>query len=734
MSKKLVIVSNRLPVAVKRADNGSLIFSRGEGGLATAMRAVAEKQEDSVWVGWPGIASDDLTKSEHADIVRELKKHNCHPVFLTQKEVDLYYSGYSNATLWPLFHYFPERMVNEDDYWDAYKSVNHTFYTEMKNILTKDSLVWIHDYQLMLLPELVRAARPDALIGFFLHIPFPSYEIYRLLPQRKDLLRGLLGADVIGFHTYSYARHFMRSVQHMLGYEPSLGTINLDDRVVHTDAFPISIDYKKFAKNPGRRSVKKLAKSFDLLQQKHKVVLSVDRADYSKGIPQRLDAFECLLEKYPNYRENVVMFMLAIPSRTDVDEYQELRAEIEQKVSRINGRFSTVDWTPITYMYQSIPFDDLTALYAESDVMLVTPLRDGMNLVAKEYVAAHHKKAGMLVLSEMAGAASELTESVMVNPHDTQKVADRLDIALRMPVKEQKKRMRAMQQRIESYDVFRWADDFMNELERSHNRRPTLAQALRGEAKKEFIREYKHAEKRLLLIDYDGTLREFVDTPDSRAAKPSLELRELIRTLQKDPKNTVVIVSGRPKTALASFFKGLKDYSPRLVAEHGAWVFKAGKWVKSSLVTKKWQKEFREMMQQFVDRTPNAELEVKDYSLVWHYRRVTPDLAFVRKEELKMELQSIAKKYDDIQVFEGQKMLEVKAKAMHKGAVTTELLASEHWDFILAAGDDYTDEDMFRALPESASTIRVGENPRETAARYHVESVAKFKKLLTELS
>lgn len=730
MSKKLVIVSTRLPVSVKKSPQGKIEYHSSVGGLATAMKTVAEKHDDSIWVGWPGIPSDQLTKQEQAEIQKELKRLNCHPVFLTQKQVDEYYSGYSNATLWPLFHYFTDRMNNEDVFWESYKEVNHLFYMELKSVLTKNSQIWVHDYQLMLLPKYIRDARPDALIGFFLHIPFPSYEIYRMLPQRKQLLKGLLGADLIGFHTYDYARHFLRSVQHVLGYEPSLGTLQIEDRVVQTDAFPISIDYDKFAKNPARRKVKKLAKSFDLLQKKHKIILSIDRADYSKGIPQRLDAFERLLERYPKYKEKVVMFQLAIPSRADVEEYQDLRAEIEQKVSRINGRFSTVDWTPITYLYQSIPFDELTALYAESEVMLVTPLRDGMNLVAKEFIASHHKKGGMIVLSEMAGAATELPEAVLVNPWDTQKVADRLDIALRMPLKEQKQRMRAMQERLSSYNVFRWAEDFMGELEKTKVRPKSSAINLVADDRKDFKSAYKNAKKRLLLLDYDGTLREFVDSPDARSARPSRQLRVILSKLQKDDKNTVVVISGRSRVALELFFKNV---GLSLVAEHGAWVYKTGKWIKSSLSTKRWQKSFTPKLEEFVERTPGSELEIKDFSLVWHYRRVAPDLAFVRKEELKMELQSIAKGFDDIQVFEGQKMLEIKSKAMHKGAIATEMLASEKWDFIMAAGDDYTDEDMFRALPESAYTVKVGRGIRETAAKYSVSSVEKFRDLLAEL-
>lgn len=722
---KLVIVSTRLPVSVSKED-GKLVYKPSPGGLATGVSTVS-KTRDSIWIGWPGISSDVLTKKDKQDITKELKKHGCHPVFLNDSQIENYYFGYSNTTLWPLFHYFTNMARYDNGFWQSYEQANAMFCTETKKFIGSNVHVWVHDYQLMLLPQMLRKKAPETLIGFFLHTPFPSFEIFRQLPQRREILEGLLGADLIGFHTYDYVRHFLSSVSHTLGLENHLGSIRHNNRVVKADAFPIGIDYKKFAKNPKKRGVKKLVQSFDIFKNQSKVILAVDRADYSKGIPARLDAYELFLRQNPDYHSQVVMILLAVPSRENVQEYQKLRETIEQKVSRINGNFSTVDWSPISYRYQSLPFNELTALYSMADVMLVTPLRDGMNLVAKEYVASHHKSDGVLVLSEMAGVASELPEAIQVNPNDIQLVADALVAALKMPVKEQKERMKAMQQRISTYTISTWAEDYISELEHSHKRQLNHSGRLQSTDRARLAKDYKAAERRLILLDYDGTLKSFVASPSRSLAHPSSRVRRAIRKMTDNKKNRVIIVSGRPKNILESFFetKGLG-----LIAEHGGWVFDAGSWVKYSLTPKKWKKPIKSILEKYSSRTPGSIVEEKDFALVWHYRNVSPDLAFVRKEELKMDLQSQLSD-SDIGVFEGNKIVEIKPNNMHKGAIVTELLSQNKWDFIMAIGDDYTDEDMFRALPERSYTIRVGGG--DTVARYQLKNVDEVINLLSNL-
>lgn len=723
---KLIIISTRLPVSVTK-ENGKLAYHPSPGGLATGVSTVS-KSMDSVWVGWPGISSDQLSSKEKLEITIELQKYNCFPVFLNDSEIENFYSGYCNATIWPLFHYFTNMVRYNSTYWESYKHVNELFNKATRQFINDDSLIWVHDYQLMLLPALLRVKNPNALIGFFLHTPFPSYEIFRLLPEREAILKGLLGANLVGFHTYDYVRHFLSSVSRNLGYENSHGQINTGDTLVQTDAFPIGIDYKKFSKSPKDRQVKKLLRTFTDFKKTNKVILTVDRADYSKGIPDRLDAYELFLQQNPKYHGKVMMILLAVPSRGNVAAYKDLRSTIEQKVSRINGQYSSVDWTPISYRYQSLPFDELTALYSMADVMLVTPLRDGMNLVAKEYIATHHKSDGVLVLSEMAGVATEVPEALQVNPNNYQMVADSIVQALEMPQKEQRQRMKAMQKRIATYDISRWAEDFISELEITSKKSPQHSKNLSEKEIKKISRSYQEANKRLILLDYDGTLKSFVVSPNQTLAHPSSKVRRLIKRMTDDERNKVVIVSGRPKGVLESFFenKGLG-----LVAEHGGWVFETGNWVKYSLLPKKWKKPVIELMEQYTERTPGAIVEEKDFAIAWHYRQVLPELAYVRKKELTTKLRGILNS-SQIEVFEGDKLIEVKPRSMHKGAIVTEIMSQEKWDFILCIGDDYTDEDMFKALPERAFTIHVG-NDEDTSAKYQLEKVKDVVEFLTKL-
>lgn len=715
MNDKLVIISTRLPVSIYRVD-GKLRYESSPGGLSTAIDSL-EKSPESVWVGWPGIAADDLTRTEKAEITVELQKRGCYPVFLKSDQIDKFYSGYSNSTLWPLFHYFTKEAKYDAAYWEMYKTVNKEFAKTALRFVNNNAKIWVHDYQLMLVPQMLREADKNATIGFFLHTPFPSSEIFRLIPEREALIEGMLGANLIGFHTYDYVHYFLASALKILGYENSLGTIKAGNRLVRTDAFPIGIDYKKFAKGSNNRKVNSILKTFDLFRVKTKIILSVDRADYTKGIPARLDAFELFLDRHPEYIRKAVLVMIAVPSRGDVNAYQELRSTIEQKVSRINGRFSTIDWSPITYRYQPLPFDELCALYALADVMLVTPLRDGMNLVAKEYVASRHSRNGVLVLSDMAGAAIELTDALLVNPNNTAQVADSIYDGLRMRDSEQRKRMKKMQARVAEYTVKKWAQDFVSELTDSVNRKDTNSKQLTQQQEKVLFEDYEKANKRLILLDYDGTLKAFAGSPSDDHSEPSVKLKKLLRTLTHDKRNKVIIISGRKKNTLWKYFRN-RDIG--LIAEHGGWVFDDGKWSKSVQGTTDWKKGVKPILKEFVALTPGSELEEKDFSFVWHYRQVQPNLAYVRKEALKTKLRG-ALRTEDIGIYEGQKIIEVKPKRMNKGVAVAELASKNKWDFILAIGDDYTDEDMFLAMPGQAYTINVGTD--HTNARFQVRSV-----------
>lgn len=610
-----------------------------------------------------------------------------------------------------------------------YREVNQTFARVIARYAAQDATIWIHDYHFMLLPQLLRAVLPHSSIGFFLHIPFPSFEIFRLLPNRGEILRGLLGADLIGFHTYDYARHFMSSVLRTLGYKHKNGSIILGDRMVTVDAFPIGIDYKKFAAASADATVKQEKDVLDQHYNGKKIILSVDRLDYSKGIAERLDAFEHFLKGNPMYHKKVVLVVVAVPSRVDVDTYKELREHIEQMVGRINGTYATTDWTPISYQFRNMPFEQLVALYARSDVALVTPLRDGMNLVAKEYIAAKQRQPGVLILSEMTGAVDELPEALRINPNDRYAIIAAIKTALVMPRSQQRQRLQSMQRRLSRYTVQRWAGDFLEQLDYSKRiQTERESKKLSTKDSQQLTAAFAVAKKRILFLDYDGTLQGFVPSPDPKKAAPSKLLLSILAKLAAYPDTEVCIVSGRTKEALDLWFDGMPL---SLVAEHGAWIKQKGRWVQKQGSFQQYKDALLPILKRYAERTPGAEVEEKSFSLVWHYRNVPPELAYARsiglQHELRQELTD-----SDVDIFNGSKIIEIKPRSVHKGAVVGTLHASAAADFVLCIGDDYTDEDMFEALPASAYTIKVGLG--ETAARFQLSSVEKVHQLLRHLS
>jgi trehalose 6-phosphate synthase/phosphatase len=727
MSKsEFVVVSNRLPVSVSK-NNGTLEYSTSSGGLATAMASL-EVAGESVWVGWPGISRDEITAEEEQQIKEELKKRGCVPVFLSKADIENFYEGYSNDTLWPLFHYFQSFASYSEDYWRAYKSVNKAYLSALKKYAEPNARIWIHDYHLMLLPAMARKALPDSSIGFFLHIPFPSYEIYRLLPERKEILEGLLGADLLGFHIYDYARHFLSSCMRTLGVPSNHGVMHYEGRNIKVDAFPIGIDYKKFRQALDDPEVLEEITAVKEHYKTQKIILSVDRLDYSKGILQRLEAFDLLLKESPEYHKKIALVVVAVPSRTEVETYKNLRETIEQAISRINGTYGTVDWAPISYQFKNLPFKKVLALYSQANVALVTPLRDGMNLVAKEYIASKDSE-GVLILSEMAGAIDELPEVLSVNPNDSRSIADAVKKALKMPKKEQLSRLKSMQKRISSYTVQEWGKDFVEQLEETKAESSDIKRKrLTKQSTAQLLDSFKTANNKLIFLDYDGTLQNFTSSPKVNQAKPSKKIKALLESIAKKSGVKLCIVSGRSRHALESWFG---DTSLGLVAEHGAWVKYDREWTPVDSAFSQDKAALLPILKKYASRTAGAVVEEKDFALVWHYRNVPTELAYIRTLNLKRELEGVLGD-SDIGVFHGHKILEVKLKDVHKGYAAAEMAAMYPSEFILSIGDDYTDEDMFRSLPEEAYTIKVG--PGETAARFQLANVEKVIDLLVKLS
>ncbi len=722
---RLIIISNRLPVTISER-NGELTLNPSAGGLATGLNSLKAEREVH-WIGWPGINTSK--KEKQLAITEKLEALNMTPVFIPKDKFSGYYNGFSNSTLWPLFHYFQQYSDFYETTWRDYQYVNYLFAEQIFKTAQKDDIFWVQDYHLMLVPQLIRQQYPQASIGFFLHIPFPTYELLRTMPKRKELLNGVLGADLIGFHTHDYARHFLSAVRRILGHEHHfLGRIRLEDRVVEVDSFPMGIDYDKYADAVQKAAVKKEIKRFEKEIGDVKIILTIDRLDYSKGLPQRVRAFKLFLEKYPEYQGKVTMVMIVVPSRDNIKHYNALKEELDKRVGGINSKYGNISWTPVHYYYRSISFNKLIAWYKVAPIALITPFRDGMNLVAKEYIATKDDGKGVLILSEMAGASKELVSALQVNPNNLHHIADSIYKALEMDEVEQIENIRLMQKVVKRNNVNRWASIFLDNLLEVRKSSSQILKNQFDQAKEtELLEKYTASNSRLILLDYDGTLVNFRANPNS--ARPTKTVYTTIDKLSKDTKNRVVIISGRDKGDLENWFG---KYNIELVAEHGAWHRTAKKeWNKYSQLNTNWKEELAPIIQQFVDRTPGSFMEEKNYSLAWHYRKTDPGLAEIRMHELMEQLShSITGK--SLQIMEGNKVLEVKNDEINKGKATLKLIENNSYDFMLAIGDDFTDEDTFKALPSTAITLKVGFT--ETAAKYNIKSVESVISLLQKMN
>ena len=719
---RLILVANRLPVSLDLSD-GQVKVQDSAGGLATGMRGLG-KQEQTSWVGWPGgMPSDD---QQRAQLDQKLAEHSATPVYLSAQEAERFYEGMSNSVIWPLFHYLIDRMPLFVRDFDEYRAVNERFADCVCAQASEDALIWIHDYHLLLLPQILRERLPRARIGFFLHIPFPSSEIFRLLPHREELLRGMLGANLIGFHTFAYARHFSDALLGNLGIEPELDRVDVDGRTVSIGVFPMGIDVQTFERLANSAELPERVAALRSAQGVEQLILGVDRLDYTKGIPRKLLAVERLFERSPQYRGKVRMLQIAVPSRENVAEYKSLRTEVEGLVGRINGSSGSLHDAPIHYLYQPLTQEELVASYRAAEIMVVTPLRDGMNLVAKEYVASRTDGDGVLVLSEFAGAASELGEALTVNPYDVESLALTLERALLMPEAERRERMSQLREKVRARPVELWARQFVAQLSvaepapepRDLRHAPAELEALgRGLASQAKVR---------LLLDYDGTLVPIAQDPE--LARPDAALCELLVMLAELQGVEVCVVSGRAQSSLAAW---LGELPIDLIAEHGVWSKRANEadWKchidPSSLG---WPADAKTILQTYVERAPGAFLEEKTAGLAWHYRRVDPYLGVALARELRVHLvRHFAQA--PVSILAGRKVIEMRPQGIDKGSVVRDLLdLFRHEATIVAAGDDRTDEDLFAVLPEGAISLCAG--TLTTRARYRVSGPEQIRRFL----
>lgn len=729
---RLIIVSNRLPFNLVKEGN-TISMKESDGGLVSALKSYFDRTDEALefsatlWIGAADFEEkrwNKFTKQSKVQTTYEIE-----PLFIDKKLYNRYYNGFCNSTLWPLFHYFPSFVEFDNETFAAYEEVNHLFCEKIATIVKRQDTIWIHDYQLLLLPGLVRTKFPQTKIGFFLHIPFPSFEVFRLLhrPWKEKIIEGLLGADLVGFHTHEYVQHFLKSVQMIIGLDHKFRKIFYGDRQVKAEMFPLGIDFEKFNSARDIPQVMEIKNSIREKLGSKKVIFSVDRLDYTKGITHRLSGFEKFLGRFKEWRGRVVFVLVVVPSRQIVSKYNERKQLIEEQIGRINGTYSTLEWQPIIYRYNHLSFHELTAMYEVSDVGLITPLRDGMNLVAKEYIASKLDQ-GVLILSELAGAANELGEAILVNPMDKDEVSEAIFRALLMSGEVQRQKIEALQKRLKQYTVVHWMSDFLKQLDEIKILQ--FSEQTRYLSASSFIQiknAYRDAGRRLILLDYDGTLVSFSRNPSE--ASPGVQLIKALQDLAGDEKNDVTIISGRDGQTLESWLGWL---NVNLISEHGAGIkYKNMDWEHFLPLEQKWKKFIRPILEVFVQRSPGSFVEDKPHTLVWHYRRVENELGFIRSRELLDNLHHMIHN-SQLQIIDGNKVIEIRVAGIDKGSITKKLLAYTKYDFVIAFGDDKTDEDMFITLGENAFTVKVGTD--YSAAQYYLKNQREVIDLLREIT
>lgn len=722
---RLLIVANRLPIAVSRV-GGKLHVERSPGGLATGLSGPHSKS-DALWIGWPGDIQD-LTEEERGGLDRRLDELRAMPVWIPPDDLKEFYEGFSNGALWPLFHHLLDQMPLHVQGWEAYERANRLFADEVCRHYRDGDLIWVHDYQLMLLPQMLRDRLPEARIGFFLHIPFPASEIFRTIAHRERILEGVLGADLIGFHTAGYMRSFSSSLLRVLGIPSNVDRVDHDQREVRLGVFPMGVDTDKFSRLAGTPEVQERAAALRGIDD-CAMILGVDRLDYTKGIRRRLLAYEKFLYDHPELHGRVRLTQIAVPSRTSVEAYMEFRTEVDASIGRINGAFSTPEWAPIHYLYRGVDEVELSALYCAADVLLVTPVRDGMNLVAKEFVASRTDDSGVLVLSEFAGAASELAEAVMMNPFDVDRASEVFYRALTLPADERLARMRALRRRVLSYDVHHWVRSYLEMLEEVTDRADQAIQRLTSvEALAELSQQMRTAKDLLLVLGYDGTLVPFASAPE--LSKPDEELLDLLRRLAARPHTAIHLVSGSSREVIEQRFG---DIPIHLHAEYGFWekALGAATWEGGAVPVQEWRGQVLQILENFTARTPGSLIEEKTVSVAWHYRMAEPEFAAFQANELTLHLSQLLSN-EPVEIVTDQKVIEVRQTGVDKGIVVPRLLAeSPKGVFVVAMGDDRNDEELFAALEGEGTTIHVGGGTSRADMR--VANIETARRLLASL-
>lgn len=676
-------------------------------------------------IGWTGKPAPGHEQREQ--LARELKSaHQQIPIFLDETEIREYHDGFCHTSLWPILHYLSDHADYQQQWFNTYRSVNERFADSVAERYRPGDLIWVHDYHLMLVPQLLRERIPEARIGFFLHTPFPSYELFRCHPDRAELLSGMLGADLIGFQTFGYLRHFRSTVLRLLGIESELDRIVRDDATTAIGVYPVGVKTDMIAKARASKDYQKCLDEYRANFAGKHIVLSVDRLDHSQGIQKKLRAIEKYLADHPAERDQIVFLLIVSATGAHSHDVRQLVHDIEHAVGRINGRHSSIDNIPVHYLNRWLPFVELSALYNLADVALVTPLMDGMNVIAKEFIASKQDASrGVLVLSEFAGVSEELFNAIRVNPYDTDEVSAAIDRAITMPETEQRKRLDSMLERIAGYDAAYWTSSFVHALETASKEQDEKTRALDASV---IARFREHGTHKALFLDYDGSLREFVDSPED--AVPSDDLLQIFKDFDQRDDLDVYIVSGRDQVFLEKHFG---QFNVTLVAEHGFFYKCPGEPWETMVgdIDLSWKETIAHIFKFYSMSTPSTKVEEKHSALVWHYRQADPEFGAWKAANLIGELNESISNLP-VAIHQGQKIVEVSSQHVSKGMAVARFMNENKYDLMLCAGDDRTDETMLYFEDDNVITVKIGD--KDTDAAYRVSSPQSFRRFLAAIN
>jgi len=670
------------------------------------------------------------------------KEKSIVPIFVDPETCRLHYEGYCKTELWPLFHYIlweSTIQTSEEKNWEGYVKFNQIFANEIAKYYQPGDMIWIQDYHLLILPEMLRKLIPKADIGIFIHTTFPTSEIFRCLPKRKEVLKGILGSNLVGFQIYSYSRHFISSCTRVLGLESTPTGIEYNGGIVSVEIFTIGIDVERIEKRRITPAVLEKMESLKNLYEGKKIIIGTDKLDRIKGVKHKLSAFEYFLTLYPEWQNKVILIQVTSPSNSN--ESRLVETQVSELVAHINGQFGTLSFTPVHYYHQDLDQDEYFALLNIADVGLITSVRDGMNTTSHEFVLCQKENHGPLILSEFTGTAGSLSGAILVNPWDHEGVAQAINEALLMSKEECNDRYKQLYKNVTNNTSQFWAKSFYKELKEKVTAVIDPSEPMPLLNEEEVIDSYINSERRCFFFDYDGTLTPICNTPS--AAVPGPEMLKALTVLTQDPRNYIFVISGRDQEFLDLHLGHLTNLG--LSAEHGSFIKYPGESWKNAIedMDLSWKDDVMKIFNFYTERTQGSFVENKKCAITWHYRLADPNYGTFQAKECQTHLENVILPKYPVEILVGKKCLEVRPSAINKGSIVNSLLSDQvDCDFVFCSGDDKTDEDMFKVLtaasedPKSQNifTCRIGPAKVKTMASSTLPTPAELISLMSKLA